>query len=256
MVDILLTPEECQQLLSVKLPNPKSGELQYYFHDESAVKLYESTRYYDQYRSWFLDDLFCKQGHFNMLTPVDPLFILVPILKKLAGQQFRSLDDICTTYSQEGPKGSSRLDYALSPDIDWQKVCDVKQIDDQSFIRFNEDKYIEWLIKKHDRTMKALANHMSDDNPSKATLMSYAFDLIDKYVPDELSGKFKTQMRISDITKEIDQQKPKVEKASNNKPSARPKSTTDVATKRSKQETPKPIPKNQGGILKFMTKLK
>ena len=93
-MDLLIVPDKCTKILRVTLPHPKDNRPLHYFYDEDNLALYEIIKYSDQFRSWFIDNLFCKEGHFNMLTRVDPLYIFLPHMIKFAAEQFRSIHDI------------------------------------------------------------------------------------------------------------------------------------------------------------------
>lgn len=191
-MDILILPREINNLITVNLPDPKNQELQVYYHDEENLKLYESVKFKDQFRSWFIENSLCSDGHFHMITRVDPLFILMPQIRRFANEMFRTLDDICATYTERQHAKSSKIQYALAPDIKWDLICDLKELDDDLYIKFNESKTLDWLTSKHEKLMESLHVALSvDRDPSTATLMSYAFDLINVYVPSDLSEKFR-----------------------------------------------------------------
>lgn len=149
-----------------------------------------------------------------MMTKVDPLFVFIPLLLRFASEKFRALDDICDEYnanfiSDTGTETTSnsdtsekydRLDYALSPSINWSNICDTKDVDGNLYMRFSHSKTIEWILSKHDRLMIALKNELPA-NASKATLMSYATDLISDYIPEKLSANFKKAVREKHLKK-------------------------------------------------------
>lgn len=193
-MDVILAPKTCDKLVSIKLPQPNDGKLKQYLYDEENLKIYEVTKYSEPFRSWFLDNQFSKEGHFNILTKVDPLFIFIPQLMKYVATQFRTLHDVCSTFNSDC-SSSDKLDYALSPDIDWTLVCDTKEFDDELLVRFSETKTLDWLLKKHEKTFEALKVELADQQPSVATLISYASDLIEMYIPAELGTKLKTQAK-------------------------------------------------------------
>lgn len=221
IMDILIAPKECQKLLKVVLPRPKDEKPQHYLYDEDQLTLHEIMQYKDEYRSWFLDNQLCSEGHYKLATRVDPLFIFIPQLIRYAKDQFRPLGDICQDFEQmikdkkakkensnggflpkkpsplDGPDMDpvfDRLDFALTPNIRWENVCDTKQIDDEMFVRFSETKTIDWYVAKHVRLMEALTHELGH-SISKATIISYALDLLDEYVPESLSIKFKDSAR-------------------------------------------------------------
>lgn len=195
-MDVFIVPEECSKLLLVNLPSAKDpSKPQSYLCDEENFALYEIIKYSDQFRSWFIDNLLCKEGHMNMLSKVDPLFVFVPHLITYASKQFRSLEDICHEYKNNyKDKKMCRLECALKPDIDWQLVCDTQELDNELYVRFSELKTIEWLMKKHERLCKALESQL-DKGASRPTVISHATDLLDSYIPTCLSDKFKTTVK-------------------------------------------------------------
>ena len=159
--------------------------------------MYEIIKFSEKYRSWLIDDLLCREGHFSMLTRVDPLFVFVQILSTkfstTAKAQYRPLHDICQEFATE-QRGFSPLDCALSPYIHWPSICDTQDIDGDLFVKFNETKTIDWLVKKHDKLMVQLKAELGS-KASKATLMSQASDLLSDYVPAHLSDKLKKAVK-------------------------------------------------------------
>lgn len=187
-MSIYFNPTGCKELLKVTLPEPRNGDPQTYFYDEDNICLYEITRYSDKFRSWFVDDRLIQEGQIDMLTKVDPLYILLRPIMAIADKQFRTVQDICSTYESTLSKNSSKLSYALSPDIRWDSICETKELDDELFVRYNETKTRDWLKRKMDSVMKALElQYQTNSKPSKATIKSYAMDLIAAYIPNQLS---------------------------------------------------------------------
>lgn len=224
---VVLAPKDCEKLVSVYLPNPRAFpeiEQQLYYYDEDNLRIYEQVQYYDEYRSWFLGDRLQPRGEMVFMTRVDPLFIFVPMLIKFSSDKYRSLDDICSSYDeviknkheddtnkprstlhkiQESVVTPSSLRYALGPNIKWDLIAEIKEVDDEIYLKYCEEKTLNWLSCKFDKTMNVLASVMEEPGrakPSKATLMSYACDLINVYVPPILSDKFKTKARIDMIS--------------------------------------------------------
>ena len=216
-MDILIAPSEAKNLLRVTLPRPKDQQPQHFLYDEANLSLYEIIKYKDEFRSWFIGNHLCSEGHYMLLTKIDPLFVFLSQIMKYAQNQFRPLGDICQDFEQfieadKAQKSSSlagtsggqpgqewsppfdRIDYALAPGIKWDNICDTKQIDDELFVKFSETKTIDWLVKKHARLMKSLQSQL-DAGASRATTISYALDLLDDYVPEQLSSKFRETIK-------------------------------------------------------------
>lgn len=255
-MNILLIPEQCENLSPVKLPDPKTGELQQYYYDEGNLCLYESMRYHDKFRSWLLDDQFCKEGHMNMLTKMDTLYIFLPILEKFASKQFKTLDDIISTYKSNSEDQDIRLDFALSPDIDWQNICETRDVDGDLFIKYSESNALDWLKKKHIATMDVLKD-LIDGESSKATLLSYGLDLIDLYLPPTISDKFKAHCRNNPIPAVVSSKGTKNVGRTNNHHEVKNDSTTTNGGASSDNDKAKKQQKTQNGqasIMSFFTK--
>lgn len=186
-MNILLVPNQCDTLLPVKLPNPRDGKLDQYYYDENNLAIYETIKFNDPYRSWFLDNQFCKEGHFNMLTKIDPLFIFISILEKFASKQFRTLDDILGTYAETTSENNSiKLDYALSPDIVWENICESKQLDNELYLRYNENQTFKWIEKK----LWKIKEYFNNNN-----ITGDAYEMLDLYLSESMSTKFKDYIR-------------------------------------------------------------
>lgn len=195
-MDILIVPEGCKKLIQVRLPVMGSvTELQDYLYDEENIALYEIVKYSDKFRSWFLDNSFCKEGHLNLATKVDSLLLFLPLIMDVAKNRYMQLQDICMGFNTNGANsGASKLEYALSPYIDWNNICETQEIDNDLCVKFSETRTLNWLFKKHRATLEALKGSL-DSQASKATLISHANDLIAKYLPKDLIQKFKDMVK-------------------------------------------------------------
>lgn len=202
-MDILIVPKDCEKLTRVTLPSPNDDKPQHYLLDEENLTLYEIVEFSESYRAWFVDNYLCKQGHFNMITRVDPLFVFLPVIIKHAKTQYRPLHDICQEHASNrqamAAKSSkhgefSPIDCALYPNISWRSICDTQDIDGDLYLRYSEANTFRWLLDKHDRVMRSLKDEMGD-KASKATLMSHASDLLAEYIPESLCQKLREMVR-------------------------------------------------------------
>lgn len=258
-MNIFVAPESCSKLEIVKYPqvkNPKKP--QSYLYDDENLALYEVVKFSDQYRSWFVDNLLCREGHMNFLTRVNPLFVFLPYLMEFARDQFRSIHDICQTFASAN-QNFSRLDFALSPTIDWTKVCDTRDVDDEVFVRFSESKTLDWLLAKHKQTVAVLTESSGANKTSRANLILEASDLIEQYLPAGLADKFKASVRKEAISAGTTSN-------GSGAPSGGMKRTANIASadrqtaSRQKSATPsKPplqTPPKAGGIMNFFKPMK
>lgn len=192
-MNIYINPTGCKHLVKVSLPEPREGKLTGYLYDEENICLYELHRHLDPSRSWFADNSFGQQGQLDMLTKIDPLYLFLPQITKLASKQFRTIQDICSTceahLADETGGTEVHFERALTPDINWESICDTKQVDQDLYIRYSEPKTLLWLQGKLDQLLIALKPTLAA--PSKATLMSYSLDLLGLYLSPKLSESFK-----------------------------------------------------------------
>lgn len=189
-MDFIVHPEESSKLTSIKLPNPQTNQLQDYLYDEENLTLSEIVKHFDPTRSWFFDNSVCIDGELYMITKIDPLFILLPFIMEYSATSFRTLQDICSSAENL----TNDLYFALSPSINWNHVCDTKELDQELYVRYNEDKTLDWLVSKSNKLLDALIK-VSTHNTSRFSLTSYAYDLVSEYIPHALVEKFKTRAR-------------------------------------------------------------
>lgn len=252
-MNILAVPQGSKKLIKVKLPTLGSDtEFQDYLYDEDEIALYEVRKYNDKFRSWFLDNSFCKEGHINMTSKVDPLYMFLPIVMKFAKDRFMQLQDICMTYnSDEANSGVSKLDYALSPSINWNNICETKEIDNDLYIKFCEKRTLGWLLKKHKATMEALRGSL-DAQASTATLISYANDLIAQYLPGDLILNFRENVKSSTVVTDHSSVNVKANQHKKAMGAPNPKVGPNKVTKKANNSETKDLPKDS--VMRFFTK--
>ncbi|XP_020110564.1 ribonuclease H2 subunit B [Ananas comosus] len=145
----LIAPLSCtlnSEGLILSLKHPKSGEpTNYVFMDGN---LREVNWFKQSYGSWFLGDYVCEDGSLYICTPVDPVFILLPIfeaarMSKANNGVFRQLDEILYV---DGYPGYQHL-MSIAGDH-MQMVCEVKEIGSSKFYRLDDSKVIAWLCCK------------------------------------------------------------------------------------------------------------
>ncbi|GAB2276163.1 hypothetical protein Dimus_010898 [Dionaea muscipula] len=167
------------------LRHPKSGiSTTYLFVNESLQELHWFKQ---SYGSWFLGDYVCEDGGLYVSTPIDPVFVLLPIfeegrLKKGEDPgKFRQINEIIFV---EGHPGYQHLLSAAERSM--PSVCDVKEVGSMKFFRLNDSKVLTWLCKKVYRLRETLLklgnNYAAQDE--KHTL-SDAVSIIGEYLNDE-----------------------------------------------------------------------
>lgn len=139
------------------------------------------------YGSWFLGDCVCEDGSLYISTPVDPIFIFLPIfagarLKKGTDLgMFRQLDEIL--YVEEYPGYQHLMSMA---EDSMQLVCEVKEFGSSKFFKLDDSKVLSWLCCKVLQLKTSLAkldkNYAIQDE--KETLKEIV-SILGEYVKDE-----------------------------------------------------------------------
>ncbi|XP_073007924.1 uncharacterized protein [Typha latifolia] len=131
----------------ISLCHPKSGEATSYVLTDG--QLHELNWFKQPYGSWFLGDYVCEDGSLYISTPIDPIFILLPIFDAARMQKdnhqgvFRQLDEILFVH---GYPGYQQL-MSIAQDY-MQVVCEVKEIGSTKFYRLDDSKVLTWLCCK------------------------------------------------------------------------------------------------------------
>lgn len=190
----------------VLLRNPKTdfGCLYIFSHDRKA--LYETLKFNEPYRSWFIDNSVQSDGSFSITTPVDPLFLVVPYLMKHTANVFQPLSQILV--DDEFPHTTQLLDLPLSS---LNRVADVKGTEEIQAYSFNKEKCLSWLKVKveaaADRLEKTNENvgtgsssaslvRSKKEQPCRADYVKYACGLVSDYIPPSLAADLKEYLGI------------------------------------------------------------
>ncbi|XP_055810010.1 uncharacterized protein LOC129880137 isoform X3 [Solanum dulcamara] len=156
---VLIAPEpskdgnKVEQLLS--LQHPKSGNATCYPCVNGSLQ--ELHWFKQSYGSWFLGDYVCEDGRLYTATPVDPVFVLLPIFEEARMKKnddpgkFRQVDEIIYVVGYPGYQHLSSV-----AENCMQVVCDVKDVGMTKFFRLNDEKVLKWLCLKVIQLKKTL----------------------------------------------------------------------------------------------------
>ncbi|ONK74205.1 uncharacterized protein A4U43_C03F3880 [Asparagus officinalis] len=131
----------------ISLRHPKSDASASYAFKNGLLQ--ELHWFKQSYGSWFLGDYVCEDGSLYISTPVDPIFILLPIFADARMKRgtdlgvFRQLDEILYI---EGYPGYRRL-MSMAEDS-MHLVCEVKEVGSSKFFRLDDSKVLSWLCCK------------------------------------------------------------------------------------------------------------
>ncbi|KAI9353877.1 ribonuclease H2, subunit B [Obelidium mucronatum] len=160
----------------VPLPHPRTGEAVYFAL--SPQSLLQVTRHATEKRSCFVGDNVLQDGSFLVMTPFDPLFLLLPLLdnpsssmgededalppskkakandpkESLPKRRFEQLENIL--HSEKFPQLSEVADIeGLEQKL--SKICDIDStIPGMTFFRLNDEKTKVWLLEKSSKLLE------------------------------------------------------------------------------------------------------
>ncbi|KAL5728517.1 hypothetical protein ACHQM5_001591 [Ranunculus cassubicifolius] len=171
------------RLLSLK--HPKTGSPTCYFLNNGILQ--ELSWFKQSYGSWFLGDYVCEDGGFYTATPVDLVFILLPIFEearmKKEGDQgkFRQLDEML--FINDYPEYQHLLSIA---EDSMKIVCEVKEIGSSKFFRLNDSKVLAWLCHKVHQlklTLPTIDKNYAAHN--EKDMLTEVVSLLGEYLKDE-----------------------------------------------------------------------
>ncbi|VVB12302.1 unnamed protein product [Arabis nemorensis] len=168
------------ELLTLRHPKSENGTC-YLFNNGM---LQELQWFKQSYGSWFLGDYISQDGSLYMATPVDPVFILLPIFDEARMKKgedpgkFRQVDEILFV---EGYPGYQLLLSLAEKCMD--VVCQTQEVGSMKFYRLDNSKVLAWLSCKVCCLKKTLPeldkNYAAQDE--KQTLVD-AVSIVGEYV--------------------------------------------------------------------------
>ncbi|KAL5507343.1 hypothetical protein ACEPAH_6799 [Sanghuangporus vaninii] len=223
----------------LRLPHPRTGFLSLFLptlspNGSSILELQSVSP--NSSRSWFNNgEILLADGSMLLMTPIDPVFLLVPILKASSPHDgslgnFRTLDDILEGASAnlakdenvEGLNPGDILELGRLPCVQegMRRICDTKEIAfDLVVFRYSHSKFLEYLIKKANRLGKGSTvpesrtlerelakDDLMDDGKEELLIsgrLKLACDLISQYVSPEVHGELLSKFDFSALTKHI-----------------------------------------------------
>lgn len=123
---------------------------------DGKPRLFELNRQDSGFRSWLLADRIFGDGSLILLTPFDPLFLVLPYLRKAKARGFAPFADVV---HDEELTGTSRIVRAFAPSLSHRLefLCDMKQPSEELRVyRWNETRALKWLRKRWEVARTAL----------------------------------------------------------------------------------------------------
>ncbi|KAF5899642.1 ribonuclease H2 subunit B-like, partial [Clarias magur] len=216
----------------VRLRNPATGAASQYLLSSGDVRLYEVKAFVEDFHSWFIDQTVQRDGRLLYVTPMDPLFLLLPYLQSGAAEgKFQPLQQM--VMDEDYPVCSRLLKCAQALDT-VHHVADEKEVGSQKFHRYNQEKTLDWLKKKVLNTVSALKkSDISVGGGVKSTTyvrvkqetcvteedyLRYAHGLISEYISEKLSKDLNSHLQLPEISSPKEVEPPSKKRKLSDKP--------------------------------------
>uniref|UniRef100_A0A1B6LCP7 Ribonuclease H2 subunit B n=4 Tax=Graphocephala atropunctata TaxID=36148 RepID=A0A1B6LCP7_9HEMI len=181
----------------VQLRHPQSGAPAMFLFSPGDSLIQEVLTFSENKRSWFIDDSVKSDGKMHLSTPIDPIFLVLPYLRK--SQLACPLDQILK--DDEFPETERLLSCSGLKHL--SQVADKKGDEELNAYKYNEEKALSWLTRKTERVSEILRQkgiHVSSNNAVSATFvktntdttenyLKYAHGVVSEYLADDLSAR-------------------------------------------------------------------
>jgi len=141
------------------LPHPhRKTDAKFVFCNDNVM---EVNRMAEHPSSWFIEDEVQQDGSLFMATPVDPLFVLIPLLelnRKKTADHAGLFCDLSQMLSDTNKSGYAHFSKFSAEALNLQLICDVNKDHDEPLYRLNDSKVTKWLRVKVDRLAESLAS--------------------------------------------------------------------------------------------------
>ncbi|XP_071442508.1 ribonuclease H2 subunit B [Hetaerina americana] len=194
----------------VQLRHPQTGTGASFLFSPGDGIVQEVLTFSENKRSWFIEDSVKSEGKMHLSTPIDPIFLVLPYLRKMS--QCVPLDQILK--DDEFPE-TARLFHSLGFKH-LNQVADRKGDEELNAYKYNEEKTLTWLQRKTERVAEILrqkgvhvgggavsstflktAKQQQTDSDSNEAYLKYAHGIVSEYLSDDLSAKLLKYMGLS-----------------------------------------------------------
>ncbi|XP_024868278.1 ribonuclease H2 subunit B [Temnothorax curvispinosus] len=191
----------------VKLRHPASDKPAVFAFSPGNLTVQEVLIFDEKKRSWFIDNNVKSDGKLHLSTPIDPIFLALPYLRK--SQMAQPLEQCL--WDEDFPE-TSRL--VQCENLNLSLVADRKGDESLQAFKFNEEKSLNWLRKKVEKVAHVLKEkgvHVSQgamsatyvkstkyESGTEAEYLKYAHGIVSEYLAEDLSKKLAQRLNISD----------------------------------------------------------
>lgn len=216
----------------VRLRNPATDAGSLYLFGSGDVQLYEVKAFKEDCHSWLIGQNVQRDGRVLYITPMDPLFLLLPYLIK-AGKEgkFQPLDQVV---KDEHFTGCPRLLSCTQSLASIHHVAEEKEVGNIKFYRYSQEKTTDWLKKKVENTVKSLrkSNIFVGEGVKSSTYvrvkqesegreedyLRYGHGLISEYISEDLSKALLRHLQLPERTSTKEAEPPSKKRKLDEKP--------------------------------------
>ncbi|KAI8430085.1 hypothetical protein MSG28_000506 [Choristoneura fumiferana] len=191
----------------VTLPHPVHCKPAKFCFDETHKKIYEIVMYNEPHRSWFIDETVKSDASMLMLTPVHPVFLVLPHIKEQCSSRAVPLEDLVL---------DKKFNKVFKFLADLNNVADLKGPEDLRAYKYNETKTLSWLESKVHKVAKELKE--KNIHVSSEFYLKYALGIIAEYVEADIVEKLESKFDLKpDLMESLGQKRKSRIGESNNK---------------------------------------
>ncbi|KAF3694680.1 Ribonuclease H2 subunit B [Channa argus] len=216
----------------VRLRNPRTDAGSLYMLGSGDLQLYEVKAFEEHFHSWFVGQTVQRDGRLLFVTPMDPLYLILPYLIKSGKEgKFQPVDQVVT--DEEFPVCSRLLSCTHSL-ASLHHIAEEKEVGSRKFHRYSEEKTINWLKKKVERTVTALKKRKvsvgegvksttyirvkSESDCCEEDYLRYAHGLISEYINEDLSKALLGHLQLPELTSPKETEPPSKKRKLSDKP--------------------------------------
>ncbi|KAJ2916776.1 hypothetical protein MD484_g3620, partial [Candolleomyces efflorescens] len=217
----------------LSLPHPRTGHFALFLPTDTQILEVQAVSPSNP-RSWFLDQNVIEDGKLLVMTPIDPVFLLIPLLEYGKSGVFMPADQIFDEISKnmKGPEGEqlgadstqAKSVFGLvslkCTQVALRRVCENKDLTpDMAVYRYSKEKAIQYLRKKVDRLVESKALDQSrtiirtlardglmDDGKEdllREGRIKAACDLVGQYLSSSLKAELLSTYDLSKLEKHL-----------------------------------------------------
>ncbi|XP_015238769.1 PREDICTED: ribonuclease H2 subunit B [Cyprinodon variegatus] len=216
----------------VRLRNPSTGEASLYMFGSGDVQLYEVKAFEEDFHSWFVGQTVQRDGKLLFVTPMDPLYLILPYMIHSSREgKFQPVNQVVK--DEDFPESSRLLRCSCSLSA-LHNIADEKEVGSQKFHRYSQERTLNWLKKKVEKTVVALKKKnfcvgegvksttyvrvKTESDNQDEDYLRYAHGLISEYISEELSKVLLKHLGLTELKSPNETEPPSKKRKLSDKP--------------------------------------